>query len=231
MIYDIGGYIPLMKVKDMIKENNTLREQLTPFNRSYLEDMILAMRASRVDALRAEELLLDAAKLLLQEQRKGKNAKQVFGEHPEEYFKDVMESVPAAPPRSKLNYYLMIPWAALTCLFGVLGALGLLFQWSNGSAGIFNQVSLFTLLLVAVGSIVVIEVIMKWMASLSDHDSPQQKPFDLKGLGVYVGIAAIVVFAGMYLDTILPVITIKPWVSLVIFAVGAAGLKPLFFRK
>lgn len=61
-----------MKVKDMIKENNALREQMTPFNRSYFEDMILTMRASRVEALRAEELLLDAAKLLLKEQKKVK---------------------------------------------------------------------------------------------------------------------------------------------------------------
>lgn len=59
-----------MKVKDMIKENNALREQMTPFNRSYFEDMILTMRASRVEALRAEELLLDAAKLLLKEQKR-----------------------------------------------------------------------------------------------------------------------------------------------------------------
>ncbi|MFC3749502.1 DUF1129 family protein [Paenibacillus sp. GCM10012306] len=220
-----------MKVKDMIKENNALREQMTPFNRSYFEDMILAMRASRVDALRTEELLLEAAKLLLQEQGKGKNAKQVFGEHPEDYFREIVESVPEAPARSKLSYYLMIPWAALTSLFGVLGAFGLLFQWTTGSAGIFSQISLFTLIAVGIGSIVVIELFLKWMSALSDSDTPQAKGFDLKGLGIYIAIAAIVIFVGMYLDTLLPVFTISPWVSLIIFAVGAIGLKVLFLKK
>jgi len=82
-----------MKVKDMIKENNALREQMTPFNRSYFEDMIIAMRASRVEAQRAEELLLEAAKRMLLEQSKGKNAKQVFGENPEDYFKEIMDII------------------------------------------------------------------------------------------------------------------------------------------
>jgi uncharacterized membrane-anchored protein len=220
-----------MRVKDMIKENNTLREQMTPFNRSYFEDMILAMRASRVDSLRAEEMLLEAAKVLLEGQGKGKNAKQIFGENPEEHFKEVMNSVPAAPVRSKLNYYLMIPWAALTCLFGVMGAFGLLFQWTTGSTGIFSQISLFTIITVGLGSIVVIELIMKWMSSLSDNDSPQPKAFDIKGLAIYVAIAAVVVFVGMYLDALLPVLTLSPWVSLMISAVGGIGLKLLFFRK
>ncbi|OBZ07535.1 hypothetical protein A8L34_25715 [Bacillus sp. FJAT-27264] len=220
-----------MKVKDMIKENNALREQLTPFNRSYFEDMILAMRASRVDTLRTEELLLEAAKLLVQEQGKGKNAKQIFGEHPEDYFREIVESVPPAPTRSKLSYYLMIPWAALTCLFGVLGAFGLLFQWTTGSSGIFSQVSLFTLVAVGIGSIVVIELFMKWMAALSDSDTPQTKGFDLKGLSIYITIAAVVIFVGTYLDTLLPVFSISPWISLIIFAVGAIGLKVLFLKK
>ncbi|MFC6653444.1 hypothetical protein [Paenibacillus rhizoplanae] len=69
-----------MKVKAMIKQNNLLREQMTPSNRSYFEDMILAMRASSVDAVRAEELLLEAAELLLKGQAKGKHAKQVWRE-------------------------------------------------------------------------------------------------------------------------------------------------------
>lgn len=58
--------------------------------------MILAMRASSVDSVRAEELLLEAAELLLKGQAKGRNAKQIFGENPGDYFKDVMNSSPRA---------------------------------------------------------------------------------------------------------------------------------------
>lgn len=220
-----------MKVKAMIQENNALREQMTPFNRSYLEDMILALRASRVDPVRTEELLLEAARLLLQAQAKGKNANQVFGENPEDYFREIIGSVPEKPARSKLNYYLMIPWAALTGLFSVLGIAGLLLQWSSGSAGMFGQVSLFTLILIAVGSIVFIEGIMKWMSSLSENDAPKPKAFDIKALGIYIGIAVVVMFLGTFLDNIFPVITISPWISLILALAGGLGLKFIFLKS
>lgn len=220
-----------MKVKEMIKENNTLREQMTPFNRSFFEDMIIAMRASRVESQYAEELLLEAAKHMLQEQNKGKNAKQVFGENPEAYFKEIMDSVPAPPIRSKLNDYLMISWAALTGLFAIMAIGGLILLWSNGSAGMFGEISLFTLLVVGIGSIILIELLMKWMSSLSESDTPKGKPFNIKEFGIYIGISVIVIYVGMFLDRLLPDIAISPWVSLVLFLIGAMGLKFIFFKK
>lgn len=146
-----------MKVKAMIKQNNLLREQMTPSNRSYYEDMILAMRASSVDAVRAEELLLEAAELLLKGQAKGKNAKQIFGEKPGDYFKDVMDSVPPRIPRSRLKNSMMISWSALTLLFGTMGIAGLITQWSGGPHELFGQLSLFTLVVVGAGSILLVE--------------------------------------------------------------------------
>ncbi|QUL55622.1 DUF1129 family protein [Paenibacillus tritici] len=220
-----------MKVKAMIKQNNLLREQMTPFNRSYYEDMILAMRASNVDAVRAEELLLEAADLLLKGQAKGRNAKQIFGENPGDYFKDVMDSVPSRAPRSRLKNSLMISWSALTILFGAMGLAGLIMQWSGGPEEIFGQLSIFTLVIVGAGSVVLVELLMKWMASLAEDDSPKPKTFDIKGLGLYIGIAVIAVFAGIFLDNLFPVIRISPWVSLALAAAGGLGLKVIFFRS
>ncbi|MNH98812.1 hypothetical protein D3C73_515620 [compost metagenome] len=220
-----------MKVKAMIKQNNVLREQMTPFNRSYYEDMLLGLRASKVDPVRTEELLLEAAALLLEGQGKGKNAKQIFGEHPEDYFKEIAGSAPARKVRSKLNYYLMIPWAALTGLFSVYAISGLLLLWSTGEAGMFGQISIFTILAVGAGSIVLIEIIMKWLSSLSEDDAPKPKPFDIKGLGIYVGIAIIAVFLGIFLDNLFPVISLSPWVSLVVAVAGGLGLKFIFFKS
>lgn len=220
-----------MKVKTMIKENNALREQMTPCNRSYYEDMILAMRASRVEPVRAETLLLEAAALLLEGQRKGKDAKQIFGEYPEDYFKEVMDSVPARPERSKLNYYLMIACTALTLLFGVLAIAGLLMVLIRGSAEIFGKVSVFTLIVVGLGSIVLLELLERWMSSLSENDAPTAKAFNIKALGIYVAVAVVVIFIGIFLDNLFPVITISPWVSLIISLAGGAGLKFIFFKS
>lgn len=224
-------YCRLMKVKEMIKQNNHLREQMTPFNRSYYEDMLLALRASRVDRVQAETLLLEAAELLLREQKKGKNAKQVFGEHPEEHFRELMNSKPERKPRSAAYQYTLIPWAALTCLFATLAVLGLISIWESGSAGHFGSISLFTLLAVPVGSIVLIQLLLKWLGTLSDNDAPKQKAFDIKGLGIYIALSVVVIFAGLFLDKLFPVITISPWVSLALAIVGGLGLKFIFFRS
>ncbi|MBW4081938.1 DUF1129 family protein [Paenibacillus sp. S150] len=220
-----------MKVKAMIKQNNVLREQMTPFNRSYYEDMLLALRASRVDPVRTEELLLEAAALLLEGQGKGKNARQIFGEHPEDYFREIASSAPERRPRSQLNYYLMIPCAALTGLFAVYAIAGLLLLWGTGEAGIFGQISIFTILFVGAGAIVLIEMIMKWMSALSEDDAPKPKAFDIRGLGIYVGVAVIAVFLGIFLESLFPVISLSPWVSLALAAAGGLGLKFIFFKS
>ncbi|OKP82859.1 hypothetical protein A3844_23100 [Paenibacillus helianthi] len=220
-----------MKVKAMIKQNNVLREQMTPFNRSYYEDMLLALRASKVDPVRTEQLLLEAAALLLEGQGKGKNAKQIFGEHPEDYFKEITGSVSTPKVRSKLNHYLMISCAALTGLFSVYAIAGLLLLWSTGEAGLFGRISIFTILVVGAGAIVLMEMIMRWMSSLSEDDAPKPKAFDIKALGIYVGIAILVVFLGVFLDNLFPVISISPWVSLVLAVAGGLGLKLVFFRS
>ncbi|KGE19424.1 DUF1129 family protein [Paenibacillus wynnii] len=219
-----------MKVKEMIKENNRLREQMTPFNRSYLEDMILVLRASRVDPLRTEELLLEAAQQMLIAQKKGNTATQVFGDDPEAYFKEVIETTPSRPARSKLNYYLMIPWTALTLLFGVMAIVGLISEWTTGSAGMFGQISLFTLLSVGLGSIIFIEMIMKWMSSLSDTDAPRVGKFNIKGFGVYIAIAVVVIYAGLYLSQLFPPFALSPWVSLILSIAGLLGLKFIFLK-
>ncbi|WNS41601.1 DUF1129 family protein [Paenibacillus sp. MMS20-IR301] len=220
-----------MKVKDMMKQNNMLREQMTPFNRSFYEDMLLSMRASSVERVRAEELLLEAAELLLKGQAKGRNAKQIFGEHPDDYFREMMSGRPVRPPRSRLNNALMISLTALSILFGVMGAAGLIMQWSGGPEEIFGQISIFTLFVVGAGSIALVEIILKWMASLPGDDRPQPKAFDIKGLGIYIGIAVVAVFAGMFLDNLFPVIRIAPWFSLVLAAAGAVLLKFTFFKS
>lgn len=220
-----------MKVRDMIKENNRLREKMTPGNRSFFEDMILALRASQVDAVRTEELLLEAADKLLRAQDKGRTAQQIFGSDPEEYFREAIESAPARPERGKAGHYAMISWTALTLLFGMQGIAGLVTVWSQGTAGPFGRISLFTMLAVGIGSIAGIELLMKWLSSLSEDDVPRIGGFNLKALGVYIGAVVAVVFAGLYFRQLFPVFTLSPWHYLLIFACGLIGLKFIFFRK
>ncbi|MFD2874968.1 hypothetical protein ACFTAO_01740 [Paenibacillus rhizoplanae] len=141
----------------------------------------------------------------------------------------MMDSAPRRTPRSRLKNSLLISWSALTLLFGTMGIAGLIAQWSGGPQEIFGQLSIFTLVVVGAGSILLVELIMKWMTSLSEDDSPKPKTFDIKGLGIYIGIAVVAVFAGIFLDNLFPVIRVSPWVSLALAAAGGLGLKLIFF--
>lgn len=220
-----------MKVKEMIQENNRLRERLTPDNRSYLEDMIIQLRESPVDPVQTEELLLQAAHELLEAQERGMDARQLFGEDPLARFRDVINSVPPHPARSKTSQYIMISWIALTLLFGALGAAGLAAVWSTGDPGVFGRISVFTLIVIGGGSIVLIELLMKWMADAPEQDRPLPGKFNIKALGLYIGAAVAVIVAGLFLDRLLPVIPLSPWVAIGIFVAGLIGYMVFFRRK
>lgn len=220
-----------MKVKEMIQENNRLRERLTPDNRSYLEDMIIQLRESPVDPVKTEELLLQAAHDLLEAQERGMDARQLFGDDPLARFRDVINSVPPRPARSKTSQYIMISWIALTLLFGALGAAGLAAVWATGDPGVFGRISVFTLIVIGGGSIVLIELLMKWMAGAPEQDRPLPGKFNIKALGLYIGAAVAVIVAGLFLDRLLPVIPLSPWVAIGIFVAGSIGYMVFFRRK
>ncbi|MNB83222.1 hypothetical protein D3C81_253490 [compost metagenome] len=220
-----------MNVKEMVRENNRLREQMTPFNRSYMEDMIIALRESGVNRQHAEELLLEAAHKLLEAQKRGKNAKQVFGERPEEVFREVMDSAPRRPGIDAARIRPLIPLFALSWLLGIYGIAGLIVQGQTGSPGYFGTIGLFEILIVGLGAPILVELLMKWLNSLSEDDAPKAGKFDLKALGIYVAAVVAVVAVNAVLGGRLPVFPLSPWVALLLFAAGLAGQIRFFRRK
>ncbi|GIO33605.1 MULTISPECIES: hypothetical protein [Paenibacillus] len=50
-----------MTTRELIKENNRLREQMTPANRDFYEDIVVYVRVSRAEQLRGEQRLLELA--------------------------------------------------------------------------------------------------------------------------------------------------------------------------
>ncbi|WP_310551210.1 DUF1129 family protein [Paenibacillus glufosinatiresistens] len=221
----------MTSVRQMIRENNRIREQMTPQNRSYYEDMIIAMRESAVEPHRREELLLEAAALLLKEQGRGRTAKQLFGSDPSAYFADEMAAAPPRRPMTRTLRMLLTAWTSLTLLFGVIGAAGLLTRKDEKLGGEFGHISLFTLLAVPAASILLIELLLKWLGTLPDADQPRLAAFDYRSLGLYIGAAVALVFVGLFLGSLLPVLPLPSGVSLGLFAAGVILLHPIFLRK
>lgn len=59
-----------MTTREMVQENNRLREQMTLTNRDFYEDIVVYVRDSRADRQRGEQRLLDLAQEVLEAQQK-----------------------------------------------------------------------------------------------------------------------------------------------------------------
>ncbi|KRL12399.1 hypothetical protein [Schleiferilactobacillus perolens] len=84
------------KTNQLIEENNTLREQLTPANKKYYEDLLLYMRTKEIlkdDAVIEQELLTILTDIIAAQQD-GVSAVDYFGKQPQETADDILAEVP-----------------------------------------------------------------------------------------------------------------------------------------
>ena len=86
-----------LTVEEMVALNNERRKQLNGENLKYYEDMLVYLRLSRIPQRRAEELLLEMLDHLLQAQREGRTARDVFGDDPESYCREVVAAIEKQP--------------------------------------------------------------------------------------------------------------------------------------
>ena len=72
-----------MNVKEMVELNNQRRKLLTKENLKYYEDMLVYIRLSYDKSdQEIEEVLLELLDHLLEAQKEGRTAKEVFGRNP-----------------------------------------------------------------------------------------------------------------------------------------------------
>lgn len=220
-----------MKINQMAEENNRLRAQMTQENEAYFDNMVVYLRSSRVDQAKAEELLLETAQHMLEAQRHGKTAAEVFGEDPEQYFRELLEHLPKRSLREAISEYAMIPWIALTWMFAVQALFGFIAMGFGNKTGAFNRISLFSVLMLVFASIAVIELVLRVLKRDSVKPVAKGRGFSLKIAAIYGVYLAAVILAAVYLHDKLPVIEAAPWVSLGLFIVGLLGQKFIFMRN
>lgn len=82
-------------VKEMIELNNKKRDLLTPENKEYYENMLVYIRSSFFrDERASEEVLLEMLDHMLEAQKDGKSAEDVFGKTPKELAEEITQSLP-----------------------------------------------------------------------------------------------------------------------------------------
>ncbi|MGG6313020.1 DUF1129 family protein [Paenibacillus macerans] len=235
-----------MYIHEMIGETKRLRQQMTPENEKYFGEMVMYFRSGSgsLSEAKGEEILLGLARQIVKNQSKGLSAAELFGADPAVYCKQLADDVLTRKPRTlkdKIKYYTMIPWVALTWVFFIYMITGFFSKWFGGELE-YTQISSSSLLIIAGLSIVLIELVTRFLGGKpsqsredspdpDEHPVPASRGFNLRAFGIYVAIAVVVIFIGTLLNRIMPAFTVSPWDSLIIFAVGLAGQIFFFGRR
>ncbi|WP_438349237.1 DUF1129 family protein [Paenibacillus sp. FA6] len=219
-----------MTMKEMIKENNKLREQMTPDNKDYYEDIVVYFRSSEADRTQSEQLLLKLAHQVLEAQQKGINARQLLGVDAVEYSRTQVATLAKRKTITGIQYYIMIPWVALTMFFFMEALVGFTAQWLGGTMTTFNQISLFSLIIIALGSILLIEAVTKLLNRGNEEETNAKPRINLKTIGIFVAVMVVILMIGYLFGNLLPVFTVQPWASLLIAFIGLVGSIILFKR-
>ncbi|NBI06222.1 DUF1129 family protein [Senegalia massiliensis] len=107
-----------MKAQELIKLNNEKREKLNDENLKYYEGMLLYIRTSwGKKEFETEEILSELLDHLLDAQENGKTAKEVFGQEPREYAKQITNELPKMNIKERILFFTP---ATLFLIAGVL---------------------------------------------------------------------------------------------------------------
>lgn len=98
-----------MKAKDLVELNNQKRKELTEENLKYYEDMLVYIRLSYDKSEQeTEEVLSELLDHLLEAQKEGRTANDVFGEEPKRYADEIIGELPKMVTKQRFKFFVMI---------------------------------------------------------------------------------------------------------------------------
>lgn len=98
-----------MKTKDLVELNNQKRKELTKKNLKYYEDMLVYIRLSYDKSEQeTEEVLSELLDHLLEAEKEGRLAEDVFGEQPKKYADEIIGELPKMVTKQRLKFFVMI---------------------------------------------------------------------------------------------------------------------------
>ncbi|KAA8784997.1 hypothetical protein EC604_14215 [Paenibacillus amylolyticus] len=137
------------------------------------------------------------------------------------------------PVKRTPKWYVMIAWAAISVVLFIQGCAGLFFSLTDGDTEAFEHISLFSLIIAAVGGIALVEMLRRLAERPDDQgaDKHVMPKINVRGIIIYIVVVVLVLFVGYPLRDKLPVFYMAPWVSAVIGMVGLVLIRPLFGQK
>nr|WP_285859147.1 DUF1129 family protein [Paenibacillus sp. MER 99-2] len=225
---------------------------MTPDNVKLFNQISSIVRNTSADERTQEEWILSVGKEIVQAQKDGRSAQELYGSDLEAAVRSGLgldeeedseaskhseapktnDIQPQKQPRSP-KWYAMIAWASVSFILLIQGGAGLIIGWTDGDIEPFSHISLFSIIVAAVGGIALVEMLRRLAERPDDQGADRNAvpKINIRGIVIYLAVVVLVLFVGYPLRDSLPVFNLAPWVSLVIGIVGLALLRPLFGQK
>ncbi|MFJ8235128.1 DUF1129 family protein [Ureibacillus sp. NPDC094379] len=215
-----------LTVKEIVRQNNEKRKLLTPENEIYYENMLVYIRTNAFrDEKATEEVLLEMLDHLLDAQKEGKSAEDVFGKSPKELAEEIITSLPKESFKSLAEFTVEM----VLNLFGWFLVVWGIWPLINKKEQTIHLGTLSISALLLIASLVVLLYLV--FAVIRNHafSDKKKKKTMTWGLGILVWILFVVGFSLNFLiDPIGPSVEISFYTS---FGLGCFFLLATYVLK
>jgi len=200
-----------MDAKELIELNNQKRKQLEKENLKFYEDMLVYIRLSYVKSEQEmEEILSELLDHLLEAQKEGKSAKDVFGDDPKQYADEIIGELPKMVTKERMKFfsmailYFLASVSIFTALFTTVGYY--FFDFNSLTMEIFiGSLAIRTVLSVPIAFLLLYGVIqyLRWSCFRKINKVVEFLMFWLYGIvsiGIFMGLIYVTPDVGPLMD-------------------------------
>lgn len=212
-----------MNTQKLIEENNDKRELLTSENEKYYSDMMVYIRLGgglMLSEQQSEEVLMEMLDHLLDGQNEGKTAKEIFGDHPQEYAEEIIQQLPKEKRRTMFAFISKIVVDIVSWLLMINGLIVLVIsQFKELGTTVYLFTAVMNAIVIFIGVVLTIWFILRLVKkSLFNENSSDKK--DMLKAGVFGGTSfAVMILVGQFIPQIGPTFDFPWWLSLISGAV------------
>lgn len=189
-----------MDTAQLIKENNRKRKLLTKENELYYSDMLVYIRLQLlISEEKTEEILVELLDHLLDGQKDGKTAEEIFGEDPRAYADEIIAQLPLEERKSIVSFLAslaidLVSWALM--IRGIIYFLFSQVREVDTTVHLFKGVG--TIFIIAIVVIYGVFYILKMVKESLFQEDPAQLTVTLKG-GIFGAAAFLFMFISVKL--------------------------------
>lgn len=207
-----------MDAKLLIEENNKKRKLLTKENQAYYDDLLIYIRLHfSLSEQQSEEVLMEMLDHLIEGQKEGKTAKDIFGDDPLSYTDEIIELLPKEKKRNIIPFIGGIVVNIISWVLIIRGIILLVFsQFTEVNADINLLGAIVVALTIGIFIIINIWFMLKLTKSSLFNEKRSLKKNMLKvGLFAAASMAVVLVIA-KFTPEIGPSFNLNWWVSLIL---------------